>query len=244
MVDRMDQNIGRVIKSLKDSGQYDNTIIVFMSDNGADGSVQERRAELPQVPPARDYDNSLANIGRVGSFVSYGAGWAQAATSPSRLAKSSVAEGGIHTPAIFVGPGIRPGTINKALTHVMDITPTLLDFVGVSQVGVDTARTILPIRGHSLLPLLRARTNAVRSAGEDLNWELFFGRAIRRGDWKAVYLKPDTTPGSVSSRWELFNLKADPGETTDLAQKYPDRLAELVKAWNAYAQEVGVALPQ
>jgi arylsulfatase A-like enzyme len=247
MVDRMDENIGRVIAALKTSGQYDNTIIFFLSDNGGDGSSQERWATI--LPPAVSgaptpipLDNRQANIGREGSYVSLGKGWGQASTAPSRFTKSTVAEGGIHAPAFVTGAGINGGRISDALVHVMDITPTLSDLAGLNEPDKSASIQTSRIHGKSWKAILTRKKSIVRSETDFLFWELFYGRAVRQGSWKAVWLSPNELGGDGPSggRWELFNVKSDPGETQNLAAQAPKRLEQLIKAWDAYAKDVGV----
>jgi len=244
MVDRMDRNIGRVVAALKANGQYDNTLIVFLSDNGAEGSVLDGPIgdRGPVKPELVGLDNSLANLGHRNSFAAYGPGWAQAATAPSRLAKGSVTEGGVRTPAIAAGPGVVRGQTIGALLHVADITPTALAAAGVAQ---DLTPSSLPIRGRSWGDLLAGRAKAARGPQDVIGWELFYGRALRQGDWKAVYAPPFAfgAPVRTEAEWRLFDLKSDPGEVHDLAAREPGRLQALVAAWDAYAAETGVFVP-
>lgn len=180
MVDRMDYNIGRVISHLKESGEYDNTFIMFMSDNGAEGASYEA---LPLVGPEvaahiqKYYDNSLDNIGRGDSFVWYGSRWAQAATAPSRLYKMYSTEGGCRVPLVVKPPkSFKAGTttaapssngsktasyesrtITDAFCTVMDIVPTILELAGLQHPGSSyQGRPIAPLRGRSWVPFLNA----------------------------------------------------------------------------------------
>ncbi|TCS15288.1 arylsulfatase [Caulobacter sp. BK020] len=252
MVDRLDQNVGKVVAALKANGQYDNTVIVFLSDNGAEGTRIDtvRGVTDPAKLAKLDVDNSFDNLGKANSHFGYGPGWAQAATAPSRQVKGYTTEGGIHTPAIVEGPGVaHSGRIIDALTHVSDVEATVLELAGVSRPQTYRGRAVAPTIGRSWVPVLTAQATAVRTASDTTSWELFFRRAVRRGDWKAVYL-PSAPGGAAYSRdavlpanWELFDLKADPGETTDLAQHQPAKLKELIEAWNQYAADNGVVLP-
>lgn len=254
MVDRMDQNVGRVIAALKAQGRYDNTIILFFADNGPEGNVIEAPSPRFKVgspdaalPPAQalGIDNSLDNIGKPTSYVGYGPGWAQANSVPSWLVKGYTTEGGIRVSAFAAGRGVTGGgRIANANLDVRDVALTLLDYAGLRQPSQFAGHAILPYEGKSLRPVLAASAVNVRSADDTLGYELFFRRALRQGDWKVVFLPAPTnryTRGGISTgRWQLFNVARDPGETHDLAAAEPKRLAELVKAYDLYAKAKGV----
>lgn len=254
MVDRMDQNVGRVIAALKAQGRYDNTIILFFADNGPEGNVIEAPSPRFKVgspdaalPPAQalGIDNSLDNIGKPTSYVGYGPGWAQANSVPSWLVKGYTTEGGIRVSAFAAGRGVTGGgRIANANLDVRDVAPTLLDYAGLRQPSQFAGHAILPYEGKSLRPVLAASAASIRSADDTLGYELFFRRALRQGDWKVVFLPAPTnryTRGGISTgRWQLFNVARDPGETHDLAAAEPKRLAELVKAYDLYAKAKGV----
>ena len=162
MVEHMDDQIGRLFDHLKKSGQYDNTLIIFMSDNGANG---EDHAELllqhaPQVRPwfEKTYDNRFENWGRRGSFIDYGPAWGQVSNVPFRLFKGYVAEGGIRAPLIVSGPGVKhAGAINHSALHIMDITATLLELAGVEHPAKKQGSELAPPQGKSMWPLLAGR---------------------------------------------------------------------------------------
>jgi arylsulfatase A-like enzyme len=243
MVERIDWNVGRLVDHLKASGDLDDTVILFLSDNGAEGAFIEA---VPVFGPklmefiAAHYDNSLDNIGRPNSYVWYGPRWAQAATAPSRLYKTHTAEGGIRVVSFITGPGLeRGGEISGAFTTAMDITPTLLEMAGVAHPGERwNGKPIKPMRGRSMAAYLRGETQAVHDDSLATGWELFGRCAIRRGDWKALLLPPPDGPG----HWQLYNLAIDPGETDDLGEAEPERLAGLVRDWDAYVEETGVLI--
>jgi arylsulfatase A-like enzyme len=252
MVDRMDQNVGRVVAELKKLGRYDDTVILFLADNGPEGNVINSPGFSRDLPPdpSLGIDNSLANIGNATSYVGYGPGWAQANSTPSRLVKSYTTEGGIRVTAFAAGKGVTgAGRINNANLDVRDVAPTLLDLAGLKQPASFAGHPILPHEGHSLAPVLANSAAATRSADEALGYELFFRRGLRKGDWKVVFL-PKGGSGYVRNgvgdgRWQLFNLARDPGETKDLAASEPARLKELVAAYDIYARTKGVvALPE
>lgn len=243
MVDRMDWNISRVIHSLRETEDLDNTVIVFLSDNGAEGAIVEAFPFFgPQVAEfiRTQCDNSLDNIGRANSFVWYGPRWAQAATAPSRLYKAFTTEGGIRVVAFLTYPGFqRQRDISSAFTTVMDLTPTFLDIAGVQHPGTSyQGHSVVESRGRSLAAYLRGEAAAVHSTDQPTGWELFGHRGIRQGDWKAIFLLPPHGPG----RWQLYNLSSDLGETNDLADIYPDKLKDLLRLWDSYAEQTGVLL--
>ncbi len=251
MVDRMDQNVGRVIDELKRTGQYENTVIVFLSDNGPEGSEIDAPFQVRGVPGGAQklgIDNRLENIGSATSYVGYGAGWAQANSSPSWLVKGYPTEGGIRVSAFASGKGVVGNRIARGNLSVTDIAPTLLDLAGLTQPATFKGHSILPFEGHSLVPVLAEKAAEVRSPNEPVGTELFYRRALRKGDWKAVYLPKSgsTYPrdGVGDGKWQLFNLATDPAESTDLADQHADKLKELVADWDRYAAQKGVALPE
>jgi arylsulfatase len=235
MVDRMDQNVGRVIAHLKATGQYENTIILFTADNGAEG-LDVARAEIPGLSErVKAADNSFANLGKPTSYIGYGPGWAQAATAPSWLYKGHVTEGGTRVAAFIDWPGVTKSGISGAFGTVMDVVPTLVEAAGGEWRGASYAgRAVQPVRGQSWLPYLTGRAERVHAADELVGSELFGRRAIRQGDWKAV---------NLGDGWKLFDVARDPGETRDLAGRNPKRVAALTAAWDAYGKQVGVIMP-
>jgi arylsulfatase A-like enzyme len=243
MVERIDENIGRLVAHLKAVGDFDDTVIMFLSDNGAEGALIEA---VPVFGPklmefiAEHYDNRLENIGRPNSYVWYGPRWAQAATAPSRLYKTHTSEGGIRVVAFLTGGAFaRQGAISEVFATAMDVAPTLLALAGVDHPGVAWhGRKIEPMRGRSLVPYLRGEADVVHTDATATGWELFGRCAIRRGDWKALLLPPPDGPG----HWQLYDLSRDPGETNDLAAAEPARLAGLIADWNAYVEETGVLI--
>jgi arylsulfatase len=242
MVERMDWNVGRVISWLKANDSFDNTLILFLSDNGAEGAVMEA---LPIAGPiiskfiADNFNNELENLGRRDSYIWYGPRWAQAATAPSRLHKTYTTEGGIRVPAFAHLAGLgRAGEIGTAFSTVMDIPPLLLDLAGIAHPGEHwRGREIAPLRGRSMLPYLEGAAEAVHTPEYAAGWELFGRRAIRQGDWKAVYVP---VPSWGAAQWQLYDLSADPGETNDLAAVQPAILAALLDLWAQYTKETGV----
>ncbi|KAK7736555.1 hypothetical protein SLS53_006987 [Cytospora paraplurivora] len=246
MVDRMDENIGRVFQQIKDAGEWDNTFVLFMSDNGAEGAVMEAipmTGEVIKKTIDKEYNNDLENLGNRDSFIWYGPRWAQAATAPSRLHKGYVTEGGIRCPAVVHYPGFptvpEGGRTSTAFATVMDILPTILDLAGVPQPGSQfRGREVVPIKGKSWAPFLSGTANEVHGPDTVIGWELFFHQAIRKGQWKAVFIPKPKGP----EKWQLYDLEKDMGEIHDLAEQEPKILDELIKYWLAYVSEFGVFL--
>jgi arylsulfatase A-like enzyme len=240
MVERMDWNVGRVVAQLKAAGDYENTVIMFLSDNGAEGAMVEA---TPIVGPmieaqiAEHFDNSIENLGRPTSCFWYGPRWAQAATAPSRLHKAFPTEGGIRVPFFACGPGvITDGGISHAFGTAMDVPATLLDWAGITMPAEHGGRAVAPMRGRSMAAHLDGETTAIHPDGAETGWELFGRRAIRRDRWKALWLRQ---PEGVAA-WQLYDLVADPGEMQDRAVDEPGILAELIAAWDRYAAATGV----
>jgi arylsulfatase len=250
MVEELDRNVGRVVRELAALGELRDTTVVFLADNGPEASrISQPSARDPALLPALGLDNSLGNIGRANSWLTYGPGWAQAASAPSRLFKGFTTEGGTRVVGFASGRGVRGvGRVSGAFLHVMDVAPTVLDLAGVPASGSYGGQPVLAPEGRSWAGLLRGRELEVRGPRATVGWELFFRRAVREGDWKAVYapgnpLVPYQVSATAPGAWELFDLRRDPGETTDLAGAHPRRLERLVRAWDAYAERNGVVVP-
>ena len=251
MVQNMDKNIGRVISYLKSTGEYDNTLVMFMSDNGAEGLLLEA---YPVVNDNifeyidRYYDNSYENMGRHNSYIWYGPRWASAGMAPLRLYKSFSSEGGIRVPFILRYPPLtdfRWGRLDQSFATVMDIAPTLLELAGAQHPGtMYNGRSIVPMRGKSWVAYLSDPQHQRIIHGDEsvMGWELFDRQALRKGKWKAVMIPKPFGPG----QWQLYDLEVDPGETIDVSARQPEKLQELLKHWDEYCKEVGVvgAAPQ
>lgn len=239
MVDIMDEQIGRLVQWLKDNNQYDNTLIVFMSDNGANAFPTTAYVHDGDYSYFEQFDNSLENRGSSGSFTVMGAGWATASSAGLRLFKAFSTEGGIRTPAI-VKPVGKPvgkpeaGTLNSSFVHVSDLMPTFLDAAEVTH-PASYKPELAPMQGHSLAPLLAGEEGEPRTA-QGVGYELHATQAYFKGDWKI--LKMPILMGT--GRWELFNLKEDPWEQNNLAVSEQDKLAELIADYTVYEKRVGV----
>lgn len=237
MVERLDAEIGRLKARLEALGELDNTLILFMSDNGSDATANDG----PFLADYRaQFNNSVENIGRGDSYPLIGTGWAEAGAASDFLSKSSLAQGGIHSPVAVSAPGLglAPGR-SDALMAALDIAPTFVELAGGSNVTNFDGREVLPMTGRSFAALLRGEIQAVRGENETLAFESGGQRAVFRGDWKALWIRPPNGTGA----WQLFDLAKDPGETTDVAAEYPDVMMELAAAYDQHAADVGVIPP-
>jgi arylsulfatase A-like enzyme len=237
MVDYMDEQIKRVFDYLKQVGEYENTTIIFLSDNGANGA-------LPTAYPGQteeyldSFDNSLDNRGLVGSFIETGPGWAQASMSPSRMFKAFTSEGGIRAPLLVKLPGrmVNAGRMNHSFFHVRDLMPTILDLTGVAHTEQFNGRKVRPMQGRSVLDLFEGKVATPYAEASQVGYELFGLKAFFVGHWKILRMpKPFGT-----GEWELFNLEKDPAELDDLSKEHPDKLKEMVARWEQYKKDNGV----
>ncbi|NOX52192.1 MAG: arylsulfatase [Gammaproteobacteria bacterium] len=229
MVDRVDQNIGRLLAELERQNRLENTVIFFMSDNGAEGHDMETYANVDHWVD-NNFNNSTENIGNKDSYTSLGPAWARASTAPFRASKSKVSEGGIRVPAFVVLPGNTAG-IDDAYMRVMDVAPSFLDLAGV--------RGVSSMMGRSLLARWRGGTSAY-AEDEVVALETYGRRAAQRGSWKILLQEAPYGTG----QWQLYNLATDQGEQQDLSGEFPQIREELIAAWQAYADSVGVILPE
>lgn len=230
MVENMDFHVGRVLDYLRESDQFDDTVIVFFSDNGASGSDASFR---PVTFPRTDWDSTLPNMGREGSFVAIGRGWAEAATAPYRAVKGSLHEGGTLAAAFVHHRSVaEPGRIDHDYLSVMDVMPTLLEIAGTSHPGAEfQGQPVLRIRGRSFWPRVGGDTAPVHGDTDVIPWMTSNRRgALVRGGFKVK--KDDAEPDI----WRLYDLGKDPGERTDLSEELPELKAELIAAFNEYAE--------
>ena len=250
MTEYMDMEIGRLFDYLKEIGEYDNTLIVFISDNGAEGN--DEVAILAGRPGTQGYLHAARNfaethfnrIGMRGTFAEVGPAWAQTSMTPFRLFKAHVAEGGIRSPLIVSGAGVTgKGEINnEAVLHVMDLVPTFLELADVEHPETKNGKEVAPIQGRSWASMLKDEEASPRGPDDWLGWEFFGSRAIRKGDWKITWM---AQPFGVQDRqertdWKLYNLAKDPAEKSDLSGQYPEKRQELIAHWEEYVQQSNV----
>ena len=241
MVDDIDVHTGRLLGYLDSIDQLNNTLIVFLSDNGAEGHHLEDGWPALQQWVVECCDNSYLNMGKANSYIWYGPNWARAGSGPFRLFKGFTSEGGIRVPAFIHYSGFkRQGEVSDAVVSVRDVMPTLLDIAAIRHPGATyKGRQLEPMTGKSLLPLLQGQSATVHDKNAVLGWELFAKRAIRQGDWKiTLQAKP-----YGSGEWQLYNLKTDPSEQKNLAAKAPGKLRSMERLWEQYARKNGVIIP-
>lgn len=246
MVDNVDNNVGKLIAYLKKSGTYENTLIFLMSDNGGAGfNGWQSEAGKKRHSTA---DNSIENLGKKGSVDYIGAGWGSAISTPFRLFKRHISEGGLHIPMIVSGGYLnsilannhKTGVINHQLFTVRDIAPTIQEIVGVEYPTKEyKGRNLLPQTGASFAKILAASpTKGIHPKEEIFGWELFKRKAVQKDSWKILWIEPDFGKG----KWELYHLKEDPTERNDLSNTHPEKLTELISAWEQYQQENNVII--
>ena len=244
MMQNMDDNIGRLVSFLEEQGELDNTLIFFMSDNGAESDREDRSPTFSnRLAKANYFDNSYENLGNATSWTFLGPGWAQAATAPYRRFKGFFSEGGTRVTSFAYYPKkIAARSLNDQYLNVMDVLPTFLE-VANAQYDPSTVRgrEVLPIDGTSFLPVLEGGEGLVHSPDVPIAFELHGQRALRLGNWKAVWEQYpvniwwDDEPPLHWNSWQLFNLADDPTELHDLSKDEPEKLTELTALWDQWA---------
>lgn len=222
MIDRMDQNIGRVLADLKEQAELENTLIVFLSDNGACAEWDPRGFDVKSSSNnVLHKGQAIETMGGPGTYHSVGSGWANASNTPLRLYKHFQHEGGITSPCIIHWPGgkVREGQIEDQPAHIIDLLPTIAEAAGASYEGK------LPLSGVSLLPLMREETTSRRT----LFFEHEGHRAVHSGRWKLVAVR--------KGPWELYDMAADRVELKNLAKDKPDLVRRLAARWEQWAKD-------
>lgn len=226
MVDRMDQNIGRIRQALKDMGEDKNTVIMFLSDNGASSETIKGKGFTPEILEA-----NLKPASDPTSFTAYGFPGANVSNTPLRLFKHWEYEGGTATPFIASYPDlIKIHMQTSRPAHLIDLMSTCLDLAGVAYPKIYNGNTITPTEGISLVPLM---TNTAWKGHDALYFEHEGNRAVRQGDWKLVSQFPE-------NKWQLYNIKTDRNELNDLAAQNPDRVAKMEGLYKVWAARAGV----
>ncbi len=245
-VANVDRGVGRIMEAIREAGVEDNTLVMFLSDNGAapDGGVNPTTAGFgfgPNQPndkwrldgvPIRPGSGPNNMPGPPDTFAAYGIAWANVSNTPFRQTKLTAYEGGIRTPLVVrwpavIGPG---GKLTSEIGHVMDIMPTCLEVAGIDYPISFHGREPLPLEGRSLAPTFRGES---REGHQMLCWNVPRHRAIRTGRWKLI------APLS-GGPWELYDLETDGTETQDLAETHPQRVQEMSAQWQTWAQRCGV----
>lgn len=234
MIDRVDQGIGRVLAALEQTGQRENTLVIFLSDNGAttEGGPTAGMGG-GRGPTAGEEVAPHAPMGSRDSRINELEPWASVSNTPYRLYKNFLHEGGIKTGMVATWPrGIRRSDVmTDQVGHVVDVMPTILQVAGIRYPGSRAGTTLRPLRGQSLVPAFQGQTVA-RTA--PLFWAYGGRIAVREGDWKLVYNQLGPKP-----HLELYDLAADPTEHHDLSARYPDRAAQLRRDWQVWADKAG-----
>lgn len=234
-IDCLDQSVGRVVRALSDKGIKDRTLILFLSDNGASDKAV---GQLDNANVTWRSDGTRTRVGNrpdiqpgpADNFVTAGPAWSSLANTPFREHKQTNFEGGIASPLVAWWPRMirKPGSVNPELSHITDITATVLDVAGVEYPVEFDNRRITPIAGRSLFPVLRG---GVRAGHATLCWSTSGSRAIREGPWKLV-----ARPGGS---WELYHLSQDRTELHDLAAEQPERVARMAEIFAEWFANVG-----
>lgn len=259
MVDNLDHNVGLLIQHLKDIGEYDNTFIIFHSDNGSEGwpgSIFNPAQDDINMQPA-----NFVRLGQSGSWVQYGLRWAEVSATPFKLFKAFTTEGGVSVPTIVHMPGqVEQAPTLDSFFHITDVVPTILDMAHIDPptepapplidpvTGVDKnagkviydGRYVYPISGLSMLQHLEGLGRGPLHT-EPVGEEIYGRTFLVHGPWKAVWIDPPWGP--VDGHWQLYNLEIDRGEVNDLSAHHPGRLQNMIYEWNEYMKKVGGVEP-
>jgi arylsulfatase/uncharacterized sulfatase len=233
MMEAADFHIGRLLDHLEAKGQLDNTIVMVLSDNGAE-SGQSRigglaNLALDAVKLIEGFDTSYENLGQPRSVTAVGPEWASVLSSPFDLYKFYGSEGGLRVPLVVAGPGIAASGVKHAPVHVADLVPTMLDAAGAQY---DPAQ----FYGRSVLPMLSGASETTYADNESFAIEVSGNAGLYRGKWKITR----NTPPLGDGQWRLYDISVDPGETTDLSGANPELFEEMLAEYRSYADKVGV----
>ncbi|HEX2976532.1 MAG TPA: sulfatase-like hydrolase/transferase, partial [Bacteroidales bacterium] len=227
MIDRMDQAIGRVLEKVRSMGESQNTVIIFLADNGGCHEVVKNKG---------NYIKTTGETGTEASFDSYEIPWANVSNTPFRMFKHWVHEGGISTPFILSWPAsVKTAKIINEPAHITDLMPTILEIAGGKYPETYNGNDILPMEGISLVPLFRGKE---LKRDKPIFWEHEGNRAVRLGDWKLV--SSYNTTAKKYKEWELYNVKADRSELNDLSHINPEMKYRLIEEYCNWAERVGV----
>ena len=242
-IDRMDQNIGKLFEKLEERNIFENTLILFLSDNGGNyeelGSSSGAVQNDPLYKPHETREGRLVRGGNkpgiqpggADTYASYGIPWGNASNTPFRLYKHYAHEGGISTPLVAHWPAMikQKNSLTSQVGHEMDIMATCLDISGVTYPASYKGKPIIPLEGKSLLPVFQGEQ---REGHSTICWEHEGNSAIRQGKWKLVSTYPDW--------WELYDMEADRTEMHNLADREPQRVKEMAALYRTWAKRVGV----
>ena len=238
MVDNLDHNIGRLMKHLKDIGEYKNTLFVFMSDNGAanrDFINDDRFTNLKEY-----YNDDFDNMGNANSYISYGPQWAEAGSSPFRYYKDFATEGGTNTTMIICGPNVnRKNEIHHGFTSLLDLAPTFYEMANVSYPKAYQGNKVYPLKGNSLIPFVSGKSNEIHDSTYVFALEHYGNAMLRKGNWKITNF---TRPFKIDN-FGLYNLSNDIGEQINLKELEKEKYAELLNEWIKFSDEVKIQTP-
>jgi arylsulfatase len=237
MVDNLDDHVGRLFDYLKLNGLYENTLVVFMSDNGAAGGNFYERGPFKEYI-RQHYNNTYETMGTEGTFVTYDLPWAEAGSAPFHRYKGYTREGGIAAAMMVAGPGVEArGAIDTSYMTVMDLAPTFLEIAGAHY---PDDGSVSPMLGESAVRFLGGEADAIHDE-RYVTVQYNSGRAyLRQGRWKIANLDRPFQ----ETDFELFDLDADPGESINLAEDEPEKYAELIALWRVERKKMGIILPE
>ncbi|MDX1478725.1 MAG: arylsulfatase [Saprospiraceae bacterium] len=238
MVDNLDHNVGRIVAYLKETGQYENTLIVFLSDNGA--AAEDFYHDPSRTFIREHFNEDYETMGGPRSFISYGPQWAEAGSAPFKYFKGLTTQGGLVAPMVLKGPTAgKQGVILHTFVTVLDLAPTFYQLAGVEYPEIYNGRAVHPLRGKSLLPVLQGETETLHGADDVFAFEHDNAAMLRRGDWKIVNLDKPLDEANFA----LYNVSQDLAEIRNVRDSEPEIFDELLAAWRQFADEAYVQVP-
>ena len=237
MLEDMDTQIGRLLKDLKRRGKLENTLVVFLSDNGPDWSEPNHTPAARAWYDERYPDRSMAAMGGPGTFPTRGPQWAQLSAAHFKGYKGSSPEGGVHVPLIVSWPKkIQGGRRSEVFSFVTDIVPTLLAAAEIDHPAIAGRNELYKPDGSNMLPLLLQEQDNIRPDGQAVAYELMKDAAIYQDDFKLVRVGAPFG----DNQWMLFNLKKDPSELNDVSRENPARFESMKLMFGQYKKDYGV----
>ncbi len=239
MVDNLDENVGRLIEYLKESGTYENTMIVFLSDNGAAGNDFYNHPYFSEFLQA-NYTDAYEQMGTKESFISYGPQWAEAGAAPFKYFKGYTTQGGINNPLIISGAGVtQENKITEAFASIMDLAPTFYDLAETQYPASYDGNKLYPLKGETITQLLKNESKVVHQEDYVFVLEHREYAMVRKGDWKITNI---IKPFDVTN-FKLYNIKLDLGEQNNLRLEEPEIFQDLIKEWSKYLDETKAQFP-
>ena len=238
MVDNLDYNIGRLITHLKEIGEYENTLFVFMSDNGAANRDFINNKNFTSLKEY--YNDDYDNMGMPNSYISYGPQWAEAGSSPFKFFKDYATQGGINTTMVISGPNVkRENEIHHGFTSLLDLAPTFYDVANITYPESYKENKVYPLKGSSLIPFVSEKTNEIHDSEYVFAIEHYGNAMLRKGKWKITNF---TKPFKVEN-FGLYNLSKDIAEQNDLKVTEPEKFKELLNEWDMFSKEIKIQTP-